>query len=148
MKYSLVDYVLTISIPQKLRSALGLTTISIGGEGTYLDSFSFSMNSDTWSINGDNTGSYIHTKSLNRTGSSELVLNQLAPKVIQLTRLFNLYFSSDVIDEGVTMTLSDADSNTVVTCSDCFIKKLPNIEIQGTPAPRRWTFNCGKIVVN
>lgn len=148
MRYSLVDYILTISIPQKLRSVLGITTISIGGEGSYTDKFSFSMNNPTWQTSGDATGSWIHTKSLDRTGNATISLSMLSPQVVRLTRLFNLYFSSEMLDEGVTMTLSDASSNTVVTCNDCFITKLPDITIQDTPQQREWTFTCGQIIVN
>lgn len=148
MRYSLVDYVLTISIPQKLRTALGITTISVGGEGSYLDNFNIEQRNDTWETTGDNTGSWIHTKSYNRVGDASLTLNMLSEQVTQLTRLFNIYFSSEQLDEGVTITLSDASSNTVVTCIDCYVKKIPGLSIQASPGTRTWQFTCGQIIFN
>jgi len=148
MRYSLADYVLTISIPQKLRTALGITTISVGGEGSYLDNFSFSMRKDTWETQGDDTGGWIHTKSYNRIGDASLTLNMLSEQVVQLTRLFNIYFSSEQLDEGVTITLSDASSNTVVTCNDCYVKRIPDLSIQASPGTRTWQFTCGQIIFN
>lgn len=148
MRYSLVDYVLTIAIPKNLRSALGLTTISVGGEGSYLDNFMISSRENAWETIGDTTGSWVHAKSYNRTGTASLTLNMLSTQVSQLTTLFNLYFTSSAVDEGVEITLSDATSNTVVTCIDCYVQRVPDLNIQSTAGSRTWQFTCGKIVHN
>lgn len=148
MKYSLLDYVLTISLPTKLRTALGITTISVGGEGSYLDNFTFAMATNTWAVKGDATGSWIHEKSNDRTGTASITLNMMSPQIMVLTRLFNTYFTADNVAEGVTITLSDAASNTVVTCNDCFVQKLPDLTIKASPDTREWNFVCGQIILN
>lgn len=146
MKYSLADYIMTITIPEKLRGIYGFTSISIGGEGSYLGNFSASQSNDTWSTKGDATGSWVHSKSLSRVGTASLTLNMLSPKIVELTKLFNFYFNSNVIDEGVQITISDANSRTVVDCTDCYITRIPVIDLSETPGDRNWSFTCGRII--
>jgi len=148
MKYSLVEYLLTITFPAQMEREMGIKTLTIGGEGSYTDSFEFNQSRDVYSTTGDATGSWIHSKSMDRTGTAAISLSQVSNQIVQLTRLFNLYYNSDVIDEGVTITLRDNSSKTIATCNDCFITKVPAINIRETPQNRTWTFTCGQIIIN
>ncbi len=150
MRYSLSDYIATVSIPNNVKSVLGFTdpTLSFGGEGSYLGHISVSQRNDTWRTEGDNTGSWVHIKNLDRTGEVRISLNMLSPKTIQLTKLFNLYYNSDIVDEGVEITISNAASSIIVTCIDCYITRMPELDISDEPGTREWVFTCGKVVIN
>lgn len=147
MKYALTNYILTLKFKRALAEAIGIETLSIGGEGSYLDNFSFSLNGTLWSTKADATGSWVHKKSLDRSGKCGISMNMLSPQITTLTRLFNLYFSPESSDESLTITLSDAASNVVVTCEDCLLTSLPDLTISETPGNRNWEFTCGKIVI-
>lgn len=150
MKYSLADYILEITLPESLSTGLGLdnNTISIGGEGSYLDNITMSLNSDLWSTNGDHTGGFIHVKNLDRTGTASLNINMLSPKNAQLTTVLNRYYNSDSSDEEINLTLSNVrESNVVVTCNSCYLTKIPALSIDTEPGARTWTFTCGEIII-
>lgn len=147
MRYSLADYILEITLPNSIKAILGLSddTISIGGEGSYLDSIGFSLNNNLWETQGDNTGSYIHIKNLDRTGTASLSMNMMSPKVIQLTTILSTYYNNDSDDDALTITLSNADSTLVITAESCYLTKLPDINLSNEPGNRTWNFTCGKI---
>ena len=149
MRYSLADYILEIKLPESLTLALGLDdeSISIGGEGSYLGNISIEHNSDLWSTSGDSTGSWIHIKNLDRSGTASLTINMLSPKSVQLTTILNLYYNINHDDEPMTLTLSDQNSTIVVTCISCHLRKLPAISFDNEPGTRNWVFTCGQIDV-
>lgn len=151
MKYSLVDYILTIEMDSNVQRTLGFEnpTISIGGEGSYLDTITIEQTQDTWDTSGDATGGWIHRKSLNRVGTAALSLNMLSPRVAQLTKLFNLYFTHpDIADSGLTLTLANAKSTIVATCIDAYITKIPSLTFSEQPGTRTWTFTAGKVTID
>lgn len=147
-KYSLSKYILTISIPSEIAGQFGASTISVGGEGSYLDSISISYSTSRWNTKGDATGSWVHEENLDRTGSAAVTLNQLSDKVAKFIRLCNLYYNTDVDLDGLTLELNDTSGNNIATCNDCVIKEIPNQDFGSESANQEWVFNCGKITFN
>ena len=141
-KYSLANYILSIEpADASLKTMFG--TISIGGEGSYLGSINVSMNSSLWSTTGYATGAWVHNKSLDKSGTCKININQLSDKVIKLIKLCNVYYSGDY--NGVTITVSDNSGNKVATCVDCYIQKLADQSFSTTADSQDWTFTCGQI---
>lgn len=152
MKYSLSSYILTIHFKdQKMRSIFG-EKVSVGGQGSFLESFSFSGSDNMYQVQGDSMGSYVHNKSLDRTGQCSITINQVS----DLNKIFLTFLNSCLVsdvtpnegltDESVTITLSDANSKLVVTCNDCYLKGRPTLSLGGTATTRTWTFECGEII--
>lgn len=147
MIYSLSSYILTVAIPSGFASQFGADTISVGGEGSYLDNMSVSTK-DIWSMTTDATGGYVHEKSLDRSGTMSVTLNQMSDKVNLFRTLCNLYYNSSIEDAGLTLTLTDSNNEVIVTMEDCVISKIPDLDLGETSATQEWSFNCGKIIYN
>lgn len=142
-KYSLAKYILTIKVPASLVSMLG-QSISIGGEGSYLDYISVHYNSDQWTTEGDATGGYTHNLSLNRTGTIEWSLTQVSEKIKHFIRLLNVIYTAAGLDDTIDITISQ-ESNTIVSASDCVPTRIPDQRFAATAEKQTWSFNCGKI---
>lgn len=142
-RYCLADYILTVDIPEDV--GFGTQSVSIGGEGSYLDSISISMSTDMFSTEGDATGSWIHTKSLDRTGSVTISVKQISDKIAIFKSLVNVYMNLNTESSGMTLTLRDMLNNTIAICEDCVISKIPDQEFSSTPSSQSWTFNAGRI---
>lgn len=147
MKYSLAKHILTITIPDNLVGDFGAQSISIGGEGSYLDSITLTYNSQLWTTTGDATGSWVHDQNLDRTGTAEISIKQVSPSVGRFKTLCNLYFNSYIDYDGLTLELSDIAGNIIATCNDCYIQKIPNQAYQATSQNQTWTITCGKITI-
>lgn len=145
MKYSLSNYILSIdSNDDTIKRIFG--TISVGGEGNYLDSISLSQSEDIFTTTGYATGGWIHNKSLDRHGIASLTLNQLSDKVARFIQLAKLSLSGDY--EGFTLSLSDSDGNKIATCVDCYIVKIPDQVFGAQAQTQTWQFTCGQINYN
>lgn len=142
-RYCLANYILTVDIPEDV--GFGTQSISIGGEGSYLDSITISMSSDMFSTEGDATGGWIHTKSLDRTGSVTVSVKQISDKVAVFKSLVNVYMNLNTESSGMTLTLRDMLNNTIAICEDCVISKIPDQAFSSTPTSQSWTFNAGRI---
>lgn len=147
MRYSLSDHILSIKFSENFKNALGLTedSITIGGEGSMVDSFNFSQTNSTWDTSGDATGGYVHNKNLSRVGTCSITINQLSEKNQLLAQLFNIYFNSAYEDDSVTITLSDAHSQNLVICRDCYLNN-PALAYGQSAGNRTWTFNVGELI--
>lgn len=148
MRYSLAEYLVTITIPTDLASAFGTNSISIGGEKSYLDNISAAYSTSQWSIAGDDTGGYVHNKSLNRTGTVTLSLSQVSPQISKFKTLCNLFYNSTEDYDGLTITVSDLQGNVVCTCEDCMISGIPQQSFGSTAQPQNWTMNVGTLTFN
>lgn len=158
-RYSLADYILSVKVPDELRVIFGADStdetnsldnvISIGGNGSYVGQIQISLKEAMWSTNGDHTGSWVHNKNLNKTGTLEVQLNQVSDQIKVLIRLYETYYSSDTITEGLTITVNKAvgggNQETVCTCTDCYIQEIPNQSFGDNAATQDWIFTCGKI---
>ena len=145
MKYSLANYILSIdSNDSEIKRIFG--TISIGGEGSYLDSLSLSNNSNIFETQGYATGGYVHTKNLDRHGTATITLNQLSDKVGRFIQLAKLSLSGDY--DGFTLSLTDSNGNKIATCIDCYIQKIPDQSFGSSAQTQTWVFTCGQINYN
>ena len=142
-RYCLANYILTADIPEDI--GFGTQSVSIGGEGSYLDSISIDLNEDMFSTQGDNTGSWVHIKNLNRTGKVTISIKQVSDKIAIFKSLVNVYMNVDSEASGMTLTLRNTLNNTVAICEDCVITKIPEQSFSSEPGTQSWTFNAGKI---
>lgn len=146
-RYALADYLLTISIPTEIASDFGAETITIGGEGSYLDSLTISSSTELFQTKGDATGGWVHVKNLDRSGTITLTIQQVSDDVAKLKRLFNVFYSLSTESDGLTLTIKSSVSNNVVAiCNDVVIAKVPDQSFSSDVATQQWTLNAGQIV--
>lgn len=144
-RYCLANYILTVNVPEEIN--LGVSSINIGGEGSYLDSITVKVNGG-WKISGDSTGSWVHTKDLDRTGTIEVSINQMSNKISIFKSLMTIYRNLDTEVEGLTLTLTDNLGNLICIAQDCILADYPDQSFSNEPSTQSWTFNCGKVVLN
>ena len=148
MRYSLADHVVTITLPESVATNAGISgNISIGGEGSYMGSITVSRPTALYTTEGDSTGSWVHSKNLNKTGTVSIELNQLAPQIETLKNLFKIYEKSSTITEGMTLTITEGDE-TVAVCNDCYVDKMPDQVFGDTASKQNWTLTCGQVTYN
>jgi len=150
-RYSLARYILTVQLPDDFDAtfitAFG-QSLSIGGEGSMVGSIKIALAKDLWETEGDSTGGYVHNQSLDRTGTCEVSLKQVADAVAKFIRLCNCFYKSDVnYSTGLYLELKDNEGNIVATCKDCYISKIPDQEFADKAGDQTWTFTCGKVVI-
>jgi len=145
MRYSLANYILSVESNDSFIKQL-FGTISIGGEGSYLNRISLSLNKEQFSTKGFVTGGWVHDKSLDRTGVATVELNQLSDKVSKFIQLCKCFYSGDY--DGFTLTLSDINGNKVATCVDCYISKPADQDFAESSGSQVWQFTCGQINYN
>ena len=151
-RYALVDYILSITFTGNQISGISGNTFSIGGPaastgGGYIGEITLSRSAEMWKTTGDYTGGYVHTKNLDRTGTVKVTINQLSDDIVRLNTIFNLYEQSNTSnDRQLTLSVMNAATgDTVATCTDCRIVKLPD-QVFGTDvASQDWEFTCGII---
>lgn len=155
-RYSLTDYILSIKVPEELRSSFiadyietGEDSISIGGDSSYVGSIVVNQSTNQWTTEGDVTGSWVHNKSKNQTGTIVVSITQVSDKINLLNRLFQTYYSVDTVTDGLTLTLNKTlgSGNTalVATGTDCYIQSRPSFSYKDNADSQEWTFTCGRI---
>ena len=149
MKYSLSKYIVGITLPNEIRTSLGIDqdSISIGGSGTYLGEINVHRNNPMWQTNGTPTGGYTHNQSLDKTGTVSVTLNQLSDTVSKLKRIFNLFYTIDT-QVGMTITVSDSYGNIIATATDCYIPDIPDQNFAETAGTQTWEFTAGVVDIN
>lgn len=161
-KYSLADYQLSIGIPQSVAQKLNLrdesgnllTSFEIGGpgengEGSFTGQIVVSRSNNLWDTEGDATGSWVHNKNLNKTGTIELQIRQISDKVIQLSQLCDIYESVQENVEGLTLTVNSSatdESSPMATGVDSYIQKQAELTLAETAGMLTWTFTCGQVM--
>lgn len=123
------------------------TTLLLGGEDSYVGSISFQYKTNAWEVTGDPTGSWVHTKNRDRTGTCNLSMNQVAYKGALLIKIFNIYYKdtdSDLL-EGFDIYVTDRQGRKLMSACDCYVQTVPSMEYGSTPRDLSWTFNCGRI---
>ena len=88
-RYCLANYILTADIPVDI--GFGSQSVSIGGEGSYLDTITVHLNNSLFSTQGDNTGAWVHIKNLDKTGTVTISINQMSDKIASFKALMNIY---------------------------------------------------------
>lgn len=145
MKYSLANYILSVEPNDTtLRSAFG--TISIGGEGNHVGEISAEHSTNQWSTEGYATGAWVHNKSLDRTGTIALQLNQLTPQIAKLIKMCMTFYDADY--DGFTLSLSTSDGSVVCRAIDCYLTKIPAQVFGNAAANQTWTWTVGQLIFN
>lgn len=143
MKYSLSKYIVSFdSNDQLIKNIIG--NVTIGGDGSTTNSITVSRATATWSTTGYATGAWVHTKNLDKHGSVDVSINQLAPQIARLKMLLNTYYSSDERD-GLTITVSTLDGTKVASCIDCYLTAIPGQSFGESATDQTWTFTCGEV---
>lgn len=160
--YSLADYQLTIGLGDSIASLLGLrdsygnllTNFSIGGpgengEGSFVGQITVNRAQDLFTTTGDATGSWVHDKNLNRTGTITIDITQISDDIITLVQLCQIFESVQSNMPGLELTINSVASSagtTMVTGRDCYISKLPELTLADSAGKLTWSFTCGQIV--
>lgn len=142
-RYCLANYILTADIPEDI--GFGTQSVSIGGEGSYMDTITVTMNNPMFTTQGDYTGSWVHVKNLDQTGQIQVAIKQVSDKIATFKALMNVYRNLDSEATGMTLTLRDTLNNTICIAEDCVIDKVPDQAFANEPASQTWNFLCGKI---
>ena len=145
MVYSLANYKLSISINDVvLRTAFG-SALTVGGNGSQLESMTVSPNANIFDIESYATGGYVFNKSYDRSGSVSVTLNQLSDEIGKFKNLINMYYSGDY--GALTIVLTNNENEKVIECVDCLPTKIPDQQFQSTAQTQTWGFSVGKITV-
>ena len=153
--YALSDYIITITgIPSGVLLS-GETQYSIGGsgqngyEGSFLDSISLTRRNDTFSTEGDATGSWVHNKSLNRTGSVTININQISTDVIILSTICKAFENTTdkAFRKGMRISVSPSYNPNLVVAEayDCFVAKQEDQILGSTASNQNWQFTSGRV---
>lgn len=145
MRYSLAEYKLTLTSSNKLTNLLS-SPITIGGNGSYLESFSFNYENDIWNTVSDATGSYIHQKNLSKNGIASITTNMLSENAKRFTTIANRYLIDS--NDELQLVLTSNDSTTpIVECKSCYIKRIPQKTFSKETSNETWEFTCGEITI-
>ena len=160
--YSLADYQLTIGLSNSVASLLGLrdrdnnllTNFSIGGpgengEGSFVGQIVVNRAQDLFTTTGDATGSWVHDKNLNRTGTITVEITQISDDIVTLVQLCQIFESIQSSMPGLELTINSAASSTaktMVTGRDAYIQKLPDITLGESAGKLSWVFTCGQVI--
>ena len=150
-RYSLADYRVTVHIPAI--NGLAEEEITIGGpgenrEGSCVGEIKVTRRAELWTTEGDPTGSWVHNKNLDKTGTVEINLRQVSDYVIKLMMVCAAYESTDSGD-GLTITVNPVISegtDNFITCNDCYIQKIPDQDYTDTAKEQQWIFTCGQVL--
>ena len=159
-RYSLTDYILTLTIPdnqyipESIRGqqfSIGGAGIEAGGVGSFLGEISLTRNKDAWETEGDYTGSWVHNKNNDKTGECKVQIRQVSDMVIRLAQICSIFESIQENVPGLKLQVTSAyvdnlsGTNIIATCNDCYIKKMADITFGDTAQLQDWTFTCGQI---
>lgn len=148
MRYSLANYTLALTLPAELATPLGLSgneSLTVGGEGSYLDNFNIEMDNDMYTTKSDATGSWVHDKNLSKTGKVSITLNQVSDKVAKFKKIVNIYRQAGTDYDGVNLSLVDNQGNEIVNCTDCYFQRIPTQEFGQESGQQTWVLTCGQI---
>lgn len=161
-QYSLADHQLTIGISEIVARSLGLrdsygnllTNFTIGGpgengEGSFVGQIVVKRNQDLFTTTGDPTGSWVHDKNLNRTGSIEINITQISDDIVLLSQLCQMFEALQTNTPGLELTISSTGSGTsttIVTGRDAYIQKLPDLTFAERAQALTWIFTCGQVI--
>lgn len=148
MVYSLSKYKLAIQLPESFAASVGLNdnnSIVIGGEGSYLDTISYEYTADMYTTKGDATGSYVHDKNLDKSGTVTITINQMAPQIAMFKKVINLYYQAGNDYDGLQLSLKDLSGQEIMSAESCFFVKIPNQDLGQESANQSWNITCGRI---
>lgn len=150
-RYSLADHLVKVTLPANVIVGgvnIGGMVLEFGGPGNNKQTGSFTgeisveRSSDTWTTEGDPTGSWVHNKNLNKTGTVSLQLRQVADDVIRLQMLAQVFENNDF--PGCNIEVFNG-SDTVARAEDCYISRVPSQVFGDTAAMQTWSWTAGRI---
>lgn len=151
-RYSLADHLVKVTLPANIQyqgADLGGMVLQFGGpgnnnnNGSFMGSITVARSTNTWSTTGDATGSWVHNKTLDRTGTVSLDLRQVSDDVIRLQMLANI-FETQEVQEGCRIEVYSGNV-TVAVADDCYITKIPNQVYGDSAANQTWEWTSGKV---
>lgn len=150
-RYSLADHLVKVTLPAGVLvggTNIGGMVLEFGGPGNNAQTGSFmgeitvERTNDTWTTEGDPTGSWVHNKSLNKTGTVTMQLRQVADDIIRLQMLAQVFENGDF--PGCKIEVF-AGTDTVARAEDCYIAKVPPQVYGDTAAMQTWSWTAGRI---
>lgn len=159
-RYSLADYIVTLTIPNNsvfpasIRGksfSIGGAGIENGGRGSFLGQVTINRTANAWDTEGDHTGSWIHNKNNDKTGTVQIQVRQISDDVVRFAQICAAFESSQENTPGFGLQVTSAfsndisGSNVVATCIDCYFQKLADIELGETAALQPWVITCGQV---
>lgn len=159
-RYSLADYILTLTIPNNSKIddsirgqqfSIGGPGIENGGKGSFLGQIQLTRNTNAWSTEGDATGSWVHNKNNDKTGTCVVDIRQVSDMVIKLSQICAIFEKIQDDVEGLQLQLTSAYNNSIsgtniiATCVDCYIQKQADLAFSDSAQVQSWTFTCGQI---
>lgn len=150
-RYALSDYELQITFPSAPNGEQRLPDLCIGGpgqngyEGSFLGSIKVTRNNNLWDTDGDPTGSWVHSKNLNRTGTVELDIRQVSDDVLKFAYICSFYESNeqDTLGGCTIRIVNSYNGLAVAECLDCYITKVPDQNYGASAETQAWTFTSG-----
>lgn len=152
--YSLADAQAIIKIPDVIpENVISLRNLTIGGpgemgEGSFTNSITITRTSNLFSTTGDATGSWVHNKNLDRTGTCVISISQISDTIVKLSQLCNAFESIQGNYPGMTISIVSSANDAgmpIAICEDCYITKIPDQSLGTTSANQSWSFTCGRI---
>ena len=150
--YSLADYELSVSIPAI--GDLPAETFRIGGpgdtgNGSCTGQIVVSRNQNLFETEGDPTGSWVHNKNLNRTGTITVDIRQVSNYIVKFILTCQAFEAYQHRTGGMTIQLIPAFTNEanqpIMTAIDCFFQKVPDQVMGPSAQTQSWIITCGKI---
>lgn len=150
--YSLADYSLSVTIPAV--GDLPEETFKVGGpgdtgNGSCVGQIVVSRNQNLFETEGDVTGSWVHNKSLNRTGTITVDIRQVSNYIVRFILACNAFEKDQNRTGGMTITLTPAfntePNSQIMTATDCFFQKVPDQNFGPSAQMQSWVITCGRI---
>ena len=152
-RYSLADHTVVVTMPT-FSGIPGMDEISgkqlkFGGpgqnnqDGSFIGSITVTRENDTWSTEGDATGSWVHSKSLNRTGSVRLSIRQVSDDVIYLMMIAQM-FENFSLPHGMDIVVFNGGER-VAEAEDCYLTRIPEQVYGDTAVTQDWGWTAGRV---
>ena len=150
-RYSLADHLVKVTLPAGVLvggTNIGGMVLEFGGPGNNAQTGSFmgeitvGRTNDTSTTERDPTGSWVHNKSLNKTGTVTMQLRQVADDIIRLQMLAQVFENGDF--PGCKIEVF-AGTDTVARAEDCYIARVPSQVYGDTAAMQTWSWTAGRI---
>ena len=146
MIYSLANYKMTITTSDTTLKRVFGESLTIGGNGSHVGSFSISDLQNIHQVKSYDTGGYIFSKSYDRHAKISVSLNQFSDEVGKFKNLIKLYYSGDY--GTLTIVLTNNENEKVIECVDCLPEAIPGQTFGESAGDQTWTFVVGKATIN
>lgn len=152
-RYSLADHRVVVTLPENFYIGsvnVGGKQIVFGGagetgmEGSFMGQISITRNSEMFTTTGDVTGSWVHNKSLDRTGTVELQIRQISDDVVKLRMICMALEEAETQSDGILIEVYNND-DLVEKAEDCVIQKQVDDVLGESADNQTWTWLAGRV---